>query len=122
MTARRTPMTAQALDVYCLSKKGAHKSYPFDATTAVYKVGEKMFALSAEPETPPRITLKCDPIYALELRSLYASVTGGYYMNKKHWNTITCDGEVDEESLREWIDASYALVVSALPKRVRNTL
>jgi predicted DNA-binding protein (MmcQ/YjbR family) len=115
-------MTADTLGAYCLSKKGAHKSYPFDATSAVYKVGEKMFALIAEPEMPPRITLKCDPIYALELRSLYASVTGGYYMNKKHWNTITCDGEVDESTLREWIDHSYALVVSALPKKVQNAL
>jgi predicted DNA-binding protein (MmcQ/YjbR family) len=115
-------VNAETLNDYCLAKKGAQKSYPFDADTAVYKVGEKMFALIAEAQTPVRITLKCDPIYALELRSLYASVTGGYYMNKKHWNTITCDGEVDEKTLHEWIDDSYNLIVRALPKKVQNTL
>jgi predicted DNA-binding protein (MmcQ/YjbR family) len=43
-------------------------------------------------------------------------------MNKKHWNTITCDGEVDEKTLHEWIDDSYNLIVRALPKKVQNTL
>lgn len=31
-------------------------------------------------------------------------------MNKKHWNTIICDGSVPDKLLFEWIDESYELV------------
>jgi len=112
-------MTHEALDKYCLSKKGALKEYPFDKYVAVYKVGGKMFALKKDTEEPLRLNLKCDPLYALELRSIYSSVIPGYHMNKKHWNTVICDAEVDEESLKEWIDDSYDLVFGSLSKKER---
>jgi len=59
-----------------------------------------------------RVNLKCDPIYALELRSLYEGIITGYHMNKKHWNTVTVDdgSDVDVETIKELIDHSYALV------------
>ena len=38
-------MTHDALETYCLSKKGVLKEYPFDKYVSVYKVGNKMFAL-----------------------------------------------------------------------------
>ncbi len=31
-------------------------------------------------------------------------------MNKKHWNTITIDGSVSNNQLKEWILDSYHLV------------
>ncbi|MDF1880243.1 MmcQ/YjbR family DNA-binding protein [Sulfurimonas sp. MAG313] len=105
------------LEKYCLAKKGAVKVYPFDKFVAVYKVGNKIFALSKDSENPRRINLKCNPIYALELRSLYKSVISGYHMNKKHWNTVCFEGDVDEESILTWIDDSYKLVFSSLTKK-----
>ena len=92
-------MTRELLEKYCLGKNGAIKEYPFDETTAVFKVGNKMFALIDEISNPPRINLKCDPYYALELRAMYKSVSGGYHMNKKHWNTVTCNDDVDPRSM-----------------------
>ena len=74
----------EALEKYCLTKKGVVKEYPFDKVVAVYKVGNKMFALNKDSDIPLEINLKCDPIYALELRSLYEAVRPGYHMNKKH--------------------------------------
>jgi len=115
-------MTFEILSNYCLSHMGSIKEYPFDETTAVYKVGNKIFALIDEASRPPRINVKCDPFYARELREMYTSVIAGYHMNKKHWNTIICEGEVDDASIFEWIDDSYDLVFGSLSKKAQNQI
>ena len=107
---------------YCFDFTGAIKEYPFDETTAVYKVGNKIFALIDEQSNPPRINLKCDPYYARELREMYESVIAGYHMNKKHWNTVICNGEVDNATLFAWIDDSYDLVFNSLTKKAKNQI
>jgi len=110
-------MKHEVLEKYCLSKKGASKEYPFDKYVAVYKVGGKVFAFKKDQEEPLRVNLKCDPLYALELRSIYKAVIPGYHMNKKHWNTVICDAEIDEDSLKSWIDDSYDLVFNSLTRK-----
>ncbi len=110
-------MNFKTMDKYILSKKAATFDYPFDEKTRVYRIGEKMFALTSE-ESPVRVNLKCDPIYALELRSIYEGVSAGWHMNKKHWNTVTVeDSDVDDETVRELIDHSYELVYGSLTKK-----
>ena len=85
-----------------------------------YRISEKMYALISE-EKPIRVNLKCDPIYALDLRTIYEGVTAGYHMNKKHWNTVIVeDSDVDEETVRELIDHSYDLVYNKLTKKQRE--
>lgn len=94
---------------YCISKKGSEESFPFGDDTLVFKVNGKIFALvSLDGELS--INLKCDPALAIELRERYSSVTPGYHMNKKHWNTIMCDGSVPDKEVFGWIDHSYELV------------
>lgn len=115
-------MNFEQLNTYLLSKEGASFDYPFDETTRVYRVADKMFALASE-QKPIRVNLKCNPMYALELRSLYEGVISGYHMNKKHWNTVTVEGsDVDEETIKELIDHSYDLVFSALTKKQKALL
>jgi len=114
-------MNFHEVDTYLLSKKGVTFDYPFDEVVRVYRIAEKIFALFVDEE-PLRINLKCDPLYALELRSLYSSITAGYHMNKKHWNTITIDSDVDETLLKELIDHSYELIYNKLPKRQKELL
>ncbi len=115
-------MNFKQLDTYLLSKQGVTFDYPFDETTRVYRIAEKMFALTSE-DSPVKVNLKCDPIYALELRSLYEGITSGYHMNKRHWNTVTVeDSDVDEETAKELIDHSYALVYKSLTKKAREAL
>ncbi len=89
------------------------KDYPFDETTAVYKIHSvdgKMVALVAENSHPVRISLKCDPQLAELLREKYESVLPGYHLNKKHWNTIICSGQVPPDELADLIRHSYELV------------
>ena len=115
-------MNFKQLDNYLLSKQGATYDYPFDEKVRVYRIAEKMFALTTE-EQPLEVNLKCNPIYSLELRSIYEGVRGGYHMNKKHWNTVTLeDSDVDEETAKELIDHSYELVYKSLTKKKREAL
>ena len=115
-------MNFKQLDRYLLSKQGATYDYPFDEEVRVYRIAEKMFALTKELH-PLEVNLKCDPIYALELRSIYESVRAGYHMNKKHWNTVTLeDSDIDDESIKELIDHSYELVYKSLTKKNREAL
>ena len=115
-------MTNAEIESYCLSKKGALKSYPFDKVTAVYKVGNKMFALSSDNAEEIKINLKCDPIYALELRTIYESVIPVYHMSKKHWNTVRCNREIEDSLVKVWIDDSYQLVFASLTKKLQKEI
>lgn len=95
---------------------GATLDYPFGEDVAVYKVGDekgKMFALIQEGTDPVRLSLKCDPTLAELLREKYETVLPGYHLNKKHWNTIICSGQVPDDELRDLIRHSYELVVNA---------
>jgi predicted DNA-binding protein (MmcQ/YjbR family) len=111
-------MKFKKIDNYLLSKQGVTFDYPFDEVVRVYRIANKIFALMVDEEALS-INLKCDPIYALELRSIYESIKAGYHMNKKHWNTVSVGGAVDDALLKELIDHSYELVYNKLPKRER---
>ena len=115
-------MDLDRLHAYIMTKVGASEERPFDLETPVYKVMEKMFALLAPECTPPCLTLKCDPDHALLLREIYDAVKPGYYMNKKHWNTIALDGSVPDDEIEEMIDESYDLVVRGLTKAAQREL
>ena len=115
-------MDTAALQARLASYPVAVPGYPFGPDAQVWKVGGKMFAIVAEDE-PPRISLKCDPDLALELRAQYPqAVVGGYHLDKRHWNTVTVDGSIPDVDIDDWIGHSYDLVVASLPKKVRATL
>jgi predicted DNA-binding protein (MmcQ/YjbR family) len=115
-------MTFDDLRAYCLSKPATTESLPFDETTLVFKVAGKMFALSDIESRPVRVSLKCDPERAVELREMYPAIEAAFHMNKRHWNTMTADGSLRDSFIRELIDHSYDLVVAGLPKAMRATL
>ena len=115
-------MKINILTDYLLSKIGTTSGYPFDESTLVFKVMNKMFALIAEIENPLRINLKCDPEEAQILRGMHKSIIPGYYMNKEHWNTVILDGSLPNELIYKLIDDSYDLVVKGLKKADRDNL
>ncbi|PCJ27709.1 MAG: MmcQ-like protein [Flavobacteriales bacterium] len=106
---------------YCLSKKGVTESFPFDETTLVFKVMNKMFALTGIDDFA-FINLKCDPEKAQELREKYDGVTQGYHMNKTLWNSVYTNKDVSDKLIFQWIDESYDLIVSSLTKKLQNEL
>lgn len=115
-------MTLADFCAYCLGLPHAEETTPFGPDVLVYKVGGKMFALTVPDEHPPTANLKCDPDRAIDLRDQYEDIQPGFHMNKRHWNTLTLEGRVPTTLVRELIDHSYALVLAALPKKVREEL
>ena len=105
-------MNHKQVEEYILSFPGAKLDYPFGEGTAVYKVGDKMFALIAEGKEPVRLSLKCDPLLAKTLRQEYESVLPGYHLNKKHWNTMILTGQLSWEQVQDLIRLSYNLVTA----------
>ena len=109
------------LRAYCLSQPSAVEDFPFGDDVAVFKVIGKVFALLPVGGTP-QISLKCDPNLAMMLRETYPTVTPGYHLNKKHWNTVDVDGSIPDDEIKEMIEHSYAQVVKGLSKAEREQL
>ncbi len=107
---------------YCLSKKYVTECFPFDNVTLVFKVANKMFALSGLENQPAKVNLKCDPERAIELREEYSVIIEGFHMNKKLWNTITIEGGLSNDFIKELIDHSYDLVVKGMTKKLQKEL
>ncbi|MFO0920619.1 MAG: MmcQ/YjbR family DNA-binding protein [Candidatus Saccharimonadales bacterium] len=103
-------MDHKTVEEYVLSMPNAWLDYPFGEDVAVYKVGDKMFALISEKKTPVNISLKCDPLLSKVLREKYETVMEGYHLNKKHWNTIVLSGQLNWEEVQGLILHSYNLV------------
>ena len=113
-------MNSDELRAACLGLPGAVAERPFpDPDVVTFKVGGKIFAITRFEGT---VSLKCDPDLAEQLRVSYPEIKPGYHLNKRHWNTITLDGSLPDQLVRDLVEDSYDLVVSALPKRVREQL
>jgi predicted DNA-binding protein (MmcQ/YjbR family) len=110
-------MTPDALRTACLELNGAEETFPFGPDTSVFKIGGKIFALSALDAEPFKVSLKCDPELAVQLREAYPAVTGGWHLNKRHWNTVRIDGSVSDALLHEMVEDSYDLVVSRFSRK-----
>ncbi len=116
-------MNIEEFREYCLNKNKVTEEFPFDEVTLVFKVCNKLFALTGLDNPEFAINLKCDPEWAEELRETYDGViVPGYHMNKKHWNTVYVNGSIPEKLLKKLVDHSYNLVVKGLPKSLRDTL
>jgi len=114
-------MDLELIREYCLSKPSVTESTPFDETTLVFKVINKMFCL-LNPNPPFSINLKYLPEKAIELREEYEEICPGFHMNKKHWNTVELEGNLSWELIKEMIDDSYKLVVDKTSKKDRKNL
>jgi predicted DNA-binding protein (MmcQ/YjbR family) len=106
----------------CLRFPGSAETFPFGPETSVFKVAGKMFALSRLAETPLRVSLKCEPDLAEELRTAHPAVLPGYHLNKRHWNTVLLDGSIPLQTVTDMTEDSYDLVVSRLPLSRRRAL
>ncbi|MFF3564349.1 MmcQ/YjbR family DNA-binding protein [Streptomyces sp. NPDC002574] len=111
-------MDTEGLRGFCLGFNGVSEENPFprDAEVTVFKVGGKIFAISALGGEPLQVSLKCDPELAVRLRAEHAAIAPGWHLNKRHWNTVTLDGSLPDRMVREMIEDSYDLIVSRLPR------
>lgn len=109
-------MTHKEIEEYILSFPNTWLDYPFGEGTSVYKIGHKetgegkLFAIIQDGSKPLRVSLKCDPQLAQTLREKYETVLPGYHLNKKHWNTIICSGQLTDDEIKDLVRLSYRLV------------
>ena len=116
-------MTPEELRAVCLSFNAAEEDFPFRPEVSVFKVLGKMFALTQLDARPLTVNLKCDPEDAIRLRREHEGlIVPGWHMNKRHWNTVTADGELPDALVRELVEDSYDLVVAGLPRADRLRL
>ena len=107
-------LTHKEFEDFVLQLPKVWLDYPFGEGTAVYKYGDKpegkIMAIISEGSNPLRVSLKCDPKLAELLREKYETVLPGYHLNKKHWNTIICSGQLTDEEIFDLARHSYELV------------
>jgi predicted DNA-binding protein (MmcQ/YjbR family) len=115
-------VNTEAIANYLLSFPEASEDQPFGPDVDVYKVAGKIFAIVSPEEEPSAISLKCDPLIAVELREEYEAVAPGYHLNKTHWNTVTLNETVPDRELKKMISHSYEQVVAGLPKTLRDKI
>jgi len=106
---------------YCLAKPFVTEHFPFDETTLVFKVADKMFAL-CDVDQFAFINLKCEPEKAIDLRERHQGIKPGYHMSKKHWNSVYVNEDVNDDLILSLTDKSYDLVFNSISKEKRDEL
>lgn len=111
-------MNIEEFREHCLSIKGASESFPFDDTTLVFKVMNKMFAyIGLEPKDGEFFTnMKCHPDKSQELMEHYEGIKFGYHSDKKYWISVYLKSDVPDQLIMELIQHSVDEVIAKLPK------
>lgn len=111
-------MNIEDARLYCLGKLNATEDFPFDETTLVFRVENKIFACVDLLNTE-WFCVKCDPDRAILLRDTYSQITPAWHWNKKYWNQLDIE-RLPDELVRELIDHSYSEVLRKLPRKIRD--
>lgn len=109
-------MDIEKLREYCLQIPGAEESLPFGPDSLVFKVLGNMFAL-IPLDGADKVSVKCNPDYALELRDHYRGIEPAWHFNKKYWNQIWFDRDVPDDMIFSLINHSVEEVVRRWSKK-----
>ena len=115
-------MNLEELREYCLSLPHVTEDMPFGEDILVFRICNRIFVLTSLESVPLRVSLKCDPERAIELREEFPNkIVAGYHLNKKHWNTVLLEG-LPPVLIKEMIQHSYDQVLAKIPKKERELL
>jgi len=127
-------MDIEQVREYSLSLFGVTEDQPFGDDIITFRIEGKIFlclwlggsehdiakAVTTDVNlSEPRFALKLTPERNEELRERFSAVTPAWHWNKKHWSDVYYD-RIDDDIVKSWIQESYALVVSKLPKAIRE--
>lgn len=118
-------MNEEEIRECALSFPGVTEDQPFGDDNITFRIGGKIFlclSLSCEgynmQPQEPHFALKLTPERNEELREEYPGVSPAWHWNKKHWSDIRYT-QLNPDTVRAWMEESYHLVLSSLPKKVR---
>ena len=119
-------MDIEQVREYTLSILGVTEDQPFGDDVITYRIEGKIFLCLSLGEgqndmgnSEPRLALKLKPERNEELREQYSAVTPAWHWNKKHWSDVYYE-QLEENLVKSLIKESYDLVVSKLPKSIRQ--
>lgn len=114
-------MTKEQYLEYLRNMGGATVNQPFDEDfdtwIARHTDNRKWFAAILNIHGRFGVNLKCEPMEADLLRSIYDGVTAGWHMNKTHWNTVYFDSDVPDEELIRMTENSFKLTENKKKRR-----
>ncbi len=111
-------MNIEEIREYCLTFPHSSEAFPFDDTTLVFRVVDKIFT-ALDLNRPEWVTMKCDPDYAITLRDVHLEIQGAWHWNKKYWNQVNLYGSLEPDFIRSLIRHSYDEVVKKMSKKKR---
>ncbi len=119
-------MNIEQVHDYTLSLQGVTEDQPFGDDLITFRLEGKIFLCLLidgdghdMQDSEPRLALKLSPERNDELREKFSAVTPAYHWNKKHWSDVYYEN-LDDTLVQEWIQESYNLVASKLPKALRQ--
>ncbi|MBQ7427544.1 MAG: MmcQ/YjbR family DNA-binding protein [Prevotella sp.] len=112
-------MNIEDVREYALTLPGAKEDMPYGPDWLIFRIEGKIF-LHIWLESPePTCAVKLEPEFGQSLSEHYDGVQPAYHLNKVHWNDIYLE-MIDEGLTKQWIRQSYELVLSKLPKKLRE--
>lgn len=111
-------MTQDEAISHCESLPQSEACFPFNETTLVFKVANKIFAIFGI-NGENRMTLKFDPDELEKLRESEACITRTSYLSSRHWASVTLIELNNIHTGFAWINDSYNLVILTLPKQMQ---
>jgi predicted DNA-binding protein (MmcQ/YjbR family) len=94
---------------------------PYGPDWLIFRICGKIF-LHIWLEAPElTCAVKLPPEQGFSLREHYDGVRPAYHLNKQHWNDLYLES-LDASLIRELISTSYGLVLSRLPRRMREKI
>ena len=119
-------MNVEQVRTYTLSLYGVTEDQPFGDDNITFRLEGKIFMClwlgSDSPDiqnAEPRLALKLSPEKNEELREKFSAITPAWHWNKKHWSDVYYEN-IEDNLVQEWIQESYHLVASKLPKAIRQ--
>ena len=119
-------MNIEEVRDYALSLYGVTEDQPFGDDILTFRVEGKIFAClwlgggkHDMKDGESRLALKLAPERNTELREQYSAVTPAWHWNKKHWGDVYYE-LLDSTLVKAWIHESYTLIISKLPKALRQ--
>lgn len=107
-------MTHEEFETFLMQFDGVWVDHSFDEAAVAYMLGDqpdsKIVALVAKNSSPLRVSLRCDPQLARNLREKYETVLPGQNLNKKYWNTVICSGQLSDDEVLDLARLSYRIV------------
>ena len=119
-------MNIEQVREYALSLYGVTEDQPFGDDIITFRLEGKIFVClwigggsHDMKNSGPRLALKLSPEKNEELREKYSAVRPAWHWNKKHWSDV-CYEQMEDSQVEALIMESYQLIVSKLPKAIRQ--